>query len=320
MSNKNFHVWLHRIAVGTLVFTILMTVGLGGVVTSAEVGMAYPTWPNINAQSLFNFFYGSLADDFGAGASLEHTHRQAGSLLGLLSILLVLLSWRTGLRKLALLNLFLVIIQGLIGAFRVLENTQTGAIVHALGAQVVIVILTTLAMTSARNWPGGCARPSPSDPSSPEARLRLWSVVGLIALFFNLLAAASLRHKAGAFSGHLVLALTATAVLFFTVYISLRYFRHCPTVLGAARRMASLLGIQIGLGLGTWAFLFSALAYELHDEQTRFLTQNLLATAHLIVGVVVMSAATALVLEARHRAIALPLEGNLPSSTTPSAP
>jgi heme a synthase len=309
MNNFHYRKWLHRTAVGTLVFTILMTVGLGGVVTSAEVGMAYPTWPNINAQSLFNFFYGSLAEDFGAGASLEHTHRQAGSLLGLLSILLVGMSWRSPLRKLAAVNLVVVIVQGLIGAFRVLENTQTGAIVHALGAQVVIVILTVLAMRSSARWPA-TIRPAPTDATSTEARLQMWSMVGLIALFFNLLAAASLRHKAGAFSGHLVLALTASAVLSYTVYLAVRHFRHCPTVLRAARRMAYLLGIQLGLGLGTWAFLFSSLATELHDEQTRFLTQNLLATAHLIVGVVVMSAATALLLEARHRAI--PASNNSP--------
>ncbi len=303
----------------TLAFTILMTVGLGGAVTSADVGMAYPTWPNINARSLFDFFYGSLADEFGTGASLEHTHRQAGSVLGLLSIVLVGLAWRHGskLRRLALLNLGLVVIQGLIGALRVLENTQTGAIVHALGAQVVIVVLVALAKTSSASWlhaerphdraaePTESAHPVESAVGGGRSvrvriRLRLWTKAGMALLFLNLLAAASLRHKAGAFSGHLVLALTATAAIYVAVFLVYRHFNHDPRLRRDARLTAHLLGAQLGLGLATWAFVFSSLGQDLHDEQTRFLVQTGLATVHLVLGVLVMAAAAALTLEA-HR-------------------
>ena len=45
-----------RITWLTLIVTIVLTTGLGGAVTSAEVGMAYPTWPDLNGWSLFNFF------------------------------------------------------------------------------------------------------------------------------------------------------------------------------------------------------------------------------------------------------------------------
>ena len=78
---------LHRLAVAGVVVTIALTIGIGGTITSAEVGMAYPTWPDINGGSLFSIFYGKLADTFGIGSVVEHTHRQAASLTGLTPII-----------------------------------------------------------------------------------------------------------------------------------------------------------------------------------------------------------------------------------------
>lgn len=289
---------LHRTALVTLVATVLLTVGLGGVVTSTETGMAYPTWPNINAQSLFNFFYGSLAQDYGAGSALEHTHRQAGALVGLLAIACVLVAWRS--RRDLLLSsvtvLGLIIVQGLLGAFRVLGNTQGGAIIHAMGAQVVIVALVVLVKRSNPSWQGMSA---PAERSEAQQRLRFWADFGIVLLFLNLLAAASLRHKAGAFSGHLVLALTASAVLLTAVFRAIRDQREHSRLLRAAKGVAHTVGLQVGLGVATWAFLFGPLTHELSDERTRFLVQTLLASGHLVLGVVLMAAATNLSLEAR---------------------
>jgi cytochrome c oxidase assembly protein subunit 15 len=296
MNSPSKSAALHRWALATLVMTVLLTVGIGGVVTSTETGMAYPTWPNINGQSLFNFFYGSLAQDYGAGSALEHTHRQAGALVGMLSIVCVLVAARTrkDLFKLASLVLGLIIVQGVLGAFRVLGNTQGGAIIHAMGAQVVIVAIVVLVKRSHPTWTGFASTCEPD-----AARLRLWTTLGVVLLFLNLLAAASLRHKAGAFSGHLVLALTASAVLLTGVFRAMRDFRDAPHLIKAAKMVAHTVGLQLGLGLATWAFLFGPLTSDLSDERSRFLVQTLLATGHLILGVVLMAAATNLALEAR---------------------
>ena len=62
---------LRRLSVAALFVTIALTCGIGGTITSAEVGMAYPTWPNINSGSLFSFFYDELAESFGAGSVVE---------------------------------------------------------------------------------------------------------------------------------------------------------------------------------------------------------------------------------------------------------
>jgi len=292
MNPTSSHKTLRLLTWFTLAVTVILTTGLGGAVTSAEVGMAYPTWPNINGWSLFNFFYQDIAEQFGIGASLEHTHRQAGTLLGLLSIALVAFSWRRPhTRRLALWNLSLVIIQGGLGAFRVLDNAQIIGILHALGAQAVVVCLVAVLKS---------CQPTPSLVRlNAASRIRLWSLIGIALLFVNLLAAASLRHKSGAFAGHLLLALLASGVLLFSIRLILLQEKSPKVLRADAKRLLATLGLQLGLGIGTWAFILGPLALEFNSEQTRFVVQNFLATAHLVVGMTVMAMASAVFLESK---------------------
>jgi heme A synthase len=294
--------WLHRLAVLGIFVTIALTIGIGGSITSAEVGMAYPTWPDINGGSLFSFFYGKLADAFGAGAVFEHSHRQAGSLTGLIILLLTASAWFTRgvpgkLRLLASASLLIVIVQGLLGAGRVLENAYLIAILHALGAQLVVVLLVVLARQTARDWP----RPVAHFPAELVGRIRLWSGVALLLLFVNLFAAASLRHKQGAFEGHLVLAITTAGVILYLIRQSLTTFRTQKRITRLARSLAHILGTQLALGAAAWAFLLGPLVGSFPDEDTRFLAQSLIATGHLLCGVLVLAVTTALWLEVRFR-------------------
>ena len=302
MSEPRYFPWIHRLAWASLVVSVLLTMGLGGAVTSAEVGMAYPTWPDMNGASLFNFFYGELAGEHGAGANLEHTHRQAGTLIGLMSIGLVLATllvkgvpaaWK----RLSTLILLLVIAQGLLGAFRVTENAQATGVIHAVGAQLVVVAIVAMIVRSSRRWTLDRA----VRRSAEAGKLRLWSLVAIVVLFLNLVAAASLRHKEAAFGGHFVLALTASAVLLGVVWLVARHFSDHGPLWRQARRLANLLGAQLGLGLGTWAFIWGPMAGRLESEKARFLAQAGFATAHLLVGVCVLAVVTAIYLEAKHR-------------------
>ncbi|MDP6963368.1 MAG: COX15/CtaA family protein, partial [Planctomycetota bacterium] len=93
MNNQKPLALLRRLCWAALVVTIALTCGIGGTITSAEVGMAYPTWPNINSGSLFSFFYDELAGSFGAGSVVEHTHRQAATLSGLIILFLAVYTW-----------------------------------------------------------------------------------------------------------------------------------------------------------------------------------------------------------------------------------
>ncbi len=297
MSHQSLSPWPYRWAIVSLIVTILLTIGIGGVITSTEVGMAYPTWPDINGGSLFDFFYGSLAEQFGLGSTIEHTHRQAGTLSGLAIMALVAACFFSrgttpAQKKMSLIVFGLVVAQGLLGAFRVLANSYGGAIVHAVGAQLVIVSIVMMVKMTARE--------QENTPRSPEMdRLALWTLVGIGVLFLNLVTAAALRHKEGAFSGHLILALLAAAVLAFIVRHALMHFRDIPTIRRGARRLFTLLGLQLGLGLGTWSYLLGPLQGTLPEGQSRFLLESGLATTHLLLGVLVLAQLTGLWMDAR---------------------
>lgn len=294
--------WLHRLTMAGLFVTIALTCGIGGSITSAEVGMAYPTWPDINGDSLFSMMYSKLASSFGWGSVYEHTHRQAASLTGLLILIMTLLSWfTTGVPKKTRLlttgSLALVIGQGLLGAVRVLDNDYVVAILHAMGAQLVVLLLVVLAKCTAPDW----QREPIAFPKHRVHRLRLWSTVSLVLLFANLFAAASLRHKQGAFEGHLILAVTTAAVLLFLIQQTLTKFRGHKRIRLIARSLAHLLGTQLALGVAAWAFLIGPLASTFTNENTRFIMQSLIATGHLLCGVLVLATVTSLWMEARHR-------------------
>jgi hypothetical protein len=294
--------WMHRLAVIGLVFTIALTIGIGGTITSAEVGMAYPTWPDINGNSLFSMFYGKLAETFGLGSMFEHTHRQAASLTGLLVLLLAGVSLFTKgvpkqLRILSVCTLAIVIAQGLLGASRVLDNAYLVAVLHAVGAQLVVLLLVVVAKQTASDW----HRPMQRFAPEPVQRLRLWSQVALVLLFVNLFTAASLRHKQGAFEGHLVLAITTAGVILYVIRQVLTTFREQKRMTKLARSLAHILGTQLALGATAWAFLLGPLIGSFPNENTRLLVQSLIATGHLLCGVLVLAVMTSLWMEARFR-------------------
>ncbi|MBC8369989.1 MAG: COX15/CtaA family protein [Planctomycetes bacterium] len=303
---NNYSSVLRRLSLGALFVTIALTCGIGGTITSAEVGMAYPTWPNINSGSLFSFFYDELAESFGAGSVVEHTHRQAASLTGLIMLLLAAYTWvkrkvvASDVRNLATASLAVVIAQGLLGAFRVLENDYLVAILHALGAQLVVAMLVVLCQKTSRNWTDSF----PAVAASKLAQLKSWTTLAMLLLFANLFSAASLRHKQGAFDGHLILAITTSLVVLYIIYlISTGLIEH-PPLRKHARGLAHLLGTQLALGVAAWAFLLGPLIAYLPNEDTRFLVQALIATGHLLCGVLVLAKTTAIWYEVKTRLIA----------------
>jgi cytochrome c oxidase assembly protein subunit 15 len=172
----------------------------GGFTTTIGAGMAFLDWPLSN---------GSLNPEGWTRDReqlAEHSHRLAGMIIGLLAILIVLLFWRfesrRWLRWLAVVLLLTVIAQGVLGGLRVLldelntgaENNhvaQTFAVMHALGAQCVILLLTTLLIYSSPGW----FKPLPND-CEPQKFCRLYPLGWALLLITTttILMGAIMRH------------------------------------------------------------------------------------------------------------------------------
>ena len=87
MTTSSSDRWLHRYAVLTAAVALL-PIGMGALVTTLDAGMAFMDWPTSDGQNMFLYPW---LKDFHANRDkfVEHGHRLAGSLIGLISIGLV---------------------------------------------------------------------------------------------------------------------------------------------------------------------------------------------------------------------------------------
>ena len=162
----------------------------GGFTTSIGAGMAFLDWPLSNG-SLNPAGWMQDQDQLA-----EHSHRLAGMKMGFLALVIAgVFAWREkrrGVRLLAYALLVVVVVQGLLGGLRVLlDQLNTGAesnvvalnfaIAHAIGAQVVVLLLATLCVLCARGWWRGREQPGrPAFLSTGGVAFLLLSVAILV--------------------------------------------------------------------------------------------------------------------------------------------
>lgn len=176
----------------------------GGFTTSIGAGMAFLDWP-LSDGSLNPEGWTRQPDQLA-----EHSHRLAGKVIGLLSILIAVVfkfyEHRPEVRRLAYALVLLVIFQGLLGGLRVLLDTQnihtesnwiaqTFAISHAIGAQVVLLLLTSITVLRAPFWLR--SESGPSSQSRP-AKVRWAGWITLVLIAVSILFGAIMRHSGAA--------------------------------------------------------------------------------------------------------------------------
>jgi cytochrome c oxidase assembly protein subunit 15 len=206
MSAQPYNRLLHRIAILTACATFPL-IFMGGLVTSKQAGMSVPDWPNSYGYNMFlfpprlwigNIFY-------------EHTHRLMGTIVGMLSILLTIVAWKTEPRKwvrwLAASVLGAVIFQGVLGGLRVVLVQLDLAIVHACFAQAFFCLTAFMALVTSKWW-ARLEGEAPAEPRrSPAQRLgpspalqrtdrAFWAACGLAVLliYAQLIVGAVMRH------------------------------------------------------------------------------------------------------------------------------
>src|SRR5438552_2464592 len=103
---------LHRAAIITCVATFPL-IFLGGLVTSHGAGLSVPDWPNAWGYNMFLY----PPSKWVGGILYEHTHRLYASFVGVLTIILTAIAWRTDVRPairwLVTGSLAMVIVQGI---------------------------------------------------------------------------------------------------------------------------------------------------------------------------------------------------------------
>lgn len=181
---------IHFLAVLTALATLPL-IFVGGLVTSHDAALAVPDWPTSFGYNMFFFPW----DKWVGGIRYEHPHRLLGSLLGFLVIgltfwILARETQRKHLRMVVLTSLAAVILQGVLGGYRVIALLKPLAIFHACLAQLVFCVLSAIALATSPWWQRQSAAQCQPDRSS----LRTWSVLVTVLVFIQLLLGATMRH------------------------------------------------------------------------------------------------------------------------------
>jgi cytochrome c oxidase assembly protein subunit 15 len=277
--------WLHRWSVGTACATFVL-LALGAVVTTFQVGMADPIWPTYPWHLLLVSW-----EEPRPGFLIEHTHRLAGYVVGCCVIVLAVGLWRQGgrgLRWLGVASLGGVIVQGLLGGFRVRLNEWFGpnlALVHGSFAAVVFSLLVSLAVLTAPGAPGM----SREWTREPDGRLRGLSVLAAGLVFLQIILGGLLRHTYSPLGqrGHLLVAFAVVAAVAWlarevAIYPVRQAGLAAPTAI-----LAALVVLQLALGVEAWMqkyFLASAPLVQASVRTTHVLTGHLTLAAAVTVA------------------------------------
>ncbi|WP_197527860.1 COX15/CtaA family protein [Posidoniimonas polymericola] len=277
---------------------------VGGLVTSTDAGMAVPDWPTTYGYNMFAY---PLSTWFFAPWDLfvEHGHRLLGSLVGLLTIGLVVAVWwtdrRRWLRWLTVAALALVIVQGVLGGMRVMMNERQLAMVHGCTGPLFFALACVMLAMTSRWWSAGGATNRRS-MGVPLAATALFA-------YLQLVIGAQLRHvpvtvSPWAFAGLVKLHLVMAAVVSGHVAWSTAAVWRRPAGPGVLRLLTAGLSlalvIQLSLGACTWVvkyglpgWAFGWLPATIGANVADGLAQTHIATAHSATGSLILGLAAA---------------------------
>jgi len=240
---QSFNSHLHRFAVFTAAFTLLLLVA-GALVTSNDAGLSIPDWP-LN--------YGGAVPPLVGGIRYEWTHRLIASFVGLLTIALAV--WlcrrdpRPWVRRLGWAALTLVIAQGVLGGLTVLFfQRQPLSAIHATLAQLFFCTVVSLAVFTSRWWQSD----HPCQEAFARPSLRSLVVWTCAAIFLQLVLGAAFRHKSIGILPHLVGAAAVTFLVFWTTQAIRHRSRNAALLSRIALVLQVLLLCQLLLGAAAW--------------------------------------------------------------------
>lgn len=298
--------WPHRWAV-VLACATFPLIWVGGFVTTTDAGMAFRDW--ITSDGHFMPFYpwlSSAGDKF-----VEHGHRLLGMAAGILSIILVGVTWRTEprlwVRRFSLVILAAVILQGLIGGLRIVLDQRTLAMLHGCTGPLFFSLCVAMVVFTSRWWHQVTV--AKSNERSRKV-LRLAALCGVLA-YLQLVVGAVVRHSPY-LTSESAAALFQTAV-YFHVFLALlivvqiaRLTWQCwreQTQPVLASVLALLVASQIALGIGTWLVKYGMprWASSLMGEwpllsREADLLQNTIITSHVAVGSLILVTSIAVAL------------------------
>ncbi|MCP3979670.1 MAG: hypothetical protein GY716_10145 [bacterium] len=238
--------WL-SIFVRVAIAATLFLLAVGGLVTSAEAGLAVDDWPTSFGYNMFLYPLSRMT----GGIYYEHAHRLFGALVGLTTLVLAVFLQRVDSRRwvrtLGWVALGMVIVQGMLGGIRVTERSIALALTHGVLGQVFLAMLVALGAFTSATWLGDSA--PLRRPTARTDRLLGGMLVGIVIV--QLVLGAAQRHTDNLLVPHVLVGLAFVAPL--AIHVGVRSWglnEGQPLLQRLGLALVGAICVQLMLGLG----------------------------------------------------------------------
>lgn len=266
----------------------------GNVIISVEErGSRWRLTDDENARTYTLIKSGDRLDVYVHGVLYEHSHRLIGSVVGLMTIGLMVSIWakdaRTWMKWLGFIALVAVVAQGVMGGMRVTNLSRALAIIHACFAQAFFALTASLALFTSRGWFGT----SENIETTNAARLRSLSLITVCLIFIQFIFGAVLRHTGNRLDAHLLFAGLVAIHIFLLLRRILQNHLENRLLVRLILLLSGLLAVQLMLGFGAYLTEFTALGKGVSPVAGVAIT-----TAHVAIGALMMANSVLLALNA----------------------
>jgi len=243
MTSSTYHSGIHKFAVFTVCWTILLFVA-GALVTSNDAALSVIDWPKSHGSWV------PPLSSLQGGDFYEFSHRFVAGGLGiitlLLAVLLVLRERRVWLRWLGVIAVLGVVVQAILGGQVVMQLLHYWLpVIHACFAQIVFAAVLAIAVFTSKWWVS--ERPQLEDKGSPS--IHLVATLNAVVVYLQVILGAGFRHKDIPIWPHAAGALVVLGTVTWTA-VALRRRLGASRELGVARILLhAIFGIQFLLGL-----------------------------------------------------------------------
>src|SRR6266849_2781481 len=189
VMTTTYHLGVHRFAVFTVCWTILLVVA-GALVTSKDAALSVTDWPKSHGTWVPSLSMLQGGDFF------EFSHRVFAGGLGLLTLALAVLLWvkekRRWLRWLGLIAVLGVAVQAVLGGQVVIRLLHYWLpVIHACFAQIVFGAVLGIAVFTSKWWVS--EQPQLEDSGTPS--IHTLAIVNAAVIYFQVILGAGFRHK-----------------------------------------------------------------------------------------------------------------------------
>jgi cytochrome c oxidase assembly protein subunit 15 len=292
----------HRFCVLVAGATFLLLVA-GALVTSNDAGLSVPDWPTS---------FGSLykLPRMVGGVKFEHGHRMVAELIGLLTIILAIWTWRTErrswVRKLGVAALGTVIAQGILGGITVLFYLPPAvSTAHATLAQTFFCLVVVLTVVTGRDW---VTAPSAGTTQQGRPALTTLATLAAASVYVQLILGAGFRHSGIKLLPHLISAVVVTTLVLWTITRVLTSHASVDSLRRPAILLMALLITQLGLGFA--AYLTRVQWGQ--DAVQPALPMVISTVAHVAVGALVLATAVVVAMQSWRHAAKAPQQEAVP--------